>query len=137
VPPHFNFAPLENALDGLTDSSEKLSSAWAKAQAAGWGLPPGSIARINQLMMQSGPALLDKDGLPHRPWFKNMIYAPGAYTGYEAKPLPGVLEAMDRKDWAEAESQIPREAQALLRETKIVDEITAVLNEEAKQSSAP
>jgi len=137
VPPHFNFAPLQNTLDGLTDSAEKLSAAWAKAQAAGWSLPQTSIARINQLMMQSGPALTDKGGLPHRPWFKNMIYAPGAYTGYEAKPLPGVLEAMDRKDWAEAESQIPREAEALAREIKIVDQITAVLNEESKQTSPP
>ncbi|MDQ2843835.1 MAG: M28 family metallopeptidase [Acidobacteriota bacterium] len=127
VPPHFNFAPLQNALDELTDSAGKLSKAWNKAQADDWSLPATTIARVNQLMMQSGPALTDPAGLPHRPWFKNMIYAPGAYTGYEAKPLPGVLEAMDRKDWAEAESQIPREADALRREAKIIDEITAAL----------
>lgn len=130
VPPHFNFAPLQNALDALTDSSNKFSAAWTKAQANGWTLPAASIARINRLMMESGPALTDPAGLPHRQWFKNMIYAPGAYTGYEAKPLPGVLEAMDRKDWAEAESQIPREAEALRREAAIVDQITAALGTE-------
>ena len=127
VPPHFNFSPLQNALDALSDSASKLSTAWEKCQSNGWNVPPATIARINQLMMQSGPALTDPAGLPHRPWFKNMIYAPGAYTGYEAKPLPGVLEAMDRKDWPEAESQIPREADALQRETKIVDQITGLI----------
>ena len=133
VPPHFNFAPLQNALQELSDSSDHLSAAWAKAQSRDWNLPAPAMARINHLLMQSGPELTDAAGLPHRPWFKNMIYAPGAYTGYEAKPLPGVLEAMDRKDWAEAESQIPREAEALRRETKIVEEITSILNGEPLQ----
>ncbi len=136
VPPHFNFAPLQNALDELSDSASKLAKAWSKAQTNGWALPEATIAQVNQLMMQSGPALTDPGGLPHRPWFKNMIYAPGAYTGYQAKPLPGVLEAMDRKDWAEAESQIPREADALRRETKIVEQITAELTEEPAQTAA-
>ena len=135
VPPHFNFAPLQNALDELSEGAGKLAKAWSKAQANGWELPQATIARVNQLMMQSGPALTDPAGLPHRPWFKNMIYAPGAYTGYQAKPLPGVLEAMDRKDWAEAESQIPREADALRRETKIVEQITAALTEEPTQTA--
>ncbi len=135
VPPYFNFAPLQNALSDLSESAGKLSTAWSKAQSNGWTLPPATIARVNQLMMQSGPALTDAAGLPHRPWFKNMIYAPGAYTGYEAKPLPGMLEAMDRKDWTEAQSQVPREADALNRETKIIDEITSVLSGETAQSA--
>ncbi len=136
VPPYFDFAPLQNALEGLSDSANKLSAAWTKAQANNWPLPESTIARINRLVMESGPALTDPAGLPHRPWFKNMIYAPGAYTGYEAKPLPGVLEAMDRKDWAEAQSQVPREAEALVRETKIVDQITAALRNETAQTAS-
>jgi N-acetylated-alpha-linked acidic dipeptidase len=135
VPPYFDFAPLQNALQGLSDSANKLASAWNKAQSNNWSLPESTIARINRLMLESGPALTDAAGLPHRPWFKNMIYAPGAYTGYEAKPLPGVLEAMDRKDWAEAQSQVPREAEALVRETKIVDQITAALGNEKIQTA--
>jgi N-acetylated-alpha-linked acidic dipeptidase len=132
VPPYFDFAPMQNALTELQESAEKLSTAWERAQTGDWKLPAETLTQINQLMMQTGPALLDEEGLPHRPWFKNMIYAPGAYTGYEAKPLPGVLEAMDRRDWAEAQSQIPREAAALRRETKIIDEITTLLASSAK-----
>jgi N-acetylated-alpha-linked acidic dipeptidase len=127
IPPYFNFAPLENAADKLTVSAEHLSKALAKVESNGLALPTETLNRLNHLLMESGPALTDAAGLPGRPWFKNMIYAPGAYTGYEAKPLPGALEAMDRKNWVEAESQIPREAQALDRERRLIDEMTATL----------
>jgi N-acetylated-alpha-linked acidic dipeptidase len=137
VPPHFNFAPLQNALDDLSGSSARLSKVWNKTQGAGWNVPPDTINRINALLIQSGPALTDAAGLPGRPWFKNMIYAPGAYTGYEAKPLPGVLEALDRKNWTEAESQIPRAAAALERERKIVDEIANTIDESGGNVQAP
>jgi N-acetylated-alpha-linked acidic dipeptidase len=135
VPPHFNFAPLENAVDALSESADRLSKAIGQVESNGLELSPGTTARLNTLMMRSGPALTDSAGLPHRPWFQNMIYAPGAYTGYEAKPLPGVLEALDRKDWAEAESQIPREAEALERERKLIDEMAAALNSGASSST--
>ena len=127
IPPYFNFAPLENASDSLAASADRLAKAWSKAQDAGLSLPAGKIDAINHLLMQIGHALTDAAGLPGRPWFKNQIYAPGAYTGYESKPLPGALEAMDRKNWTEAESQIPREAEALDREVKLLDQITALL----------
>jgi N-acetylated-alpha-linked acidic dipeptidase len=127
VPPYFNFAPLENATDALSASAGRLSKALAKVESNGLELPQETVKRVNQLLIESGPALTDPEGLPGRSWFKNMIYAPGAYTGYEAKPLPGALEAMDRKNWSEAESQIPREAEALKRETKLIDEITSAL----------
>ncbi len=130
APWHFNFAPLENALDALTASADRYSKAIANAQSNGMTLTNSTLLRVNNLLIQSGPALTDPAGLPGRPWFKNQIYAPGAYTGYEAKPLPGVLEALDRKNWKEAESQIPREADALEREIKIIDEATAALQRE-------
>lgn len=134
VPPYFNFAPLENATSRLSASSERLSKVLTKVESSGLNLQPEMLDRLNRLLMASGPALTDNAGLPGRPWFKNMIYAPGAYTGYEAKPLPGALEAMDRKNWAEAESQIPREAAALDRECKLIEELITAL-ESADRSS--
>jgi N-acetylated-alpha-linked acidic dipeptidase len=126
-PPYFNFAPLENAVDALERSGERYAKALEKVRADGLELPAAVTARVNLLMMRSGPALTDEAGLPARPWFKNQIYAPGAYTGYEAKPLPGVLEALDRKNWKEAESQVPREAEAIEREIRIIDAATAAI----------
>lgn len=127
MPPYMNFAPLENAVEALKRSAERYANAVAKVKANGRELPPAVLARVNQLLMKSGPALTDAGGLPGRPWFKNQIYAPGAYTGYEAKPLPGVLEAIDRKNWPEAESQAPREAAAIEREVKIIDAASAAI----------
>lgn len=135
APPYFNFAPLQNATDALSTSAGRLSKALAKIELNGLELPRETLARLNKLLLESGPALTDPQGLPGRPWFKNMIYAPGAYTGYEAKPLPGVLEALDRKNWSEAESQIPREAEALKREAKLIDEMTATLQSAGGEST--
>lgn len=132
MPPYINFAPLQNAVEALKRSAERYADALAKTQAKGGELPKAVLARVNQLLMQSGPALTDDGGLPARPWFKNQIYAPGAYTGYEAKPFPGVLEAMDRKNWSEAESQVPREAAAIAREISIIDAAEAALEAAAK-----
>jgi N-acetylated-alpha-linked acidic dipeptidase len=56
---------------------------------------------------------LNEKGLPERPWFKNQIYAPGAYTGYGAKPIAAVREHMDERKWKEADAQIPQVAQAI------------------------
>jgi N-acetylated-alpha-linked acidic dipeptidase len=136
VPPHFNFAPLENAIDALTASADRFAKAISKVQLDEIALPASTTTRVNQLLVESGPMLTDGGGLPNRPWFQNQIYAPGAYTGYEAKPLPGVLEAMDRKNWKQAESQIPREAEALERETKVIDEAAAALQNASTASLA-
>ncbi len=129
VPPHFNFAPLENATDALSKSAEQYSKALAHLRAGGTLPDQAALTRINRLLMQAGPKLTDPAGLPDRPWFKNQVYAPGAYTGYESKPLPGVLEAMDRKDWTTAQAQVPRAAAALERECALIDELTALLNQ--------
>jgi N-acetylated-alpha-linked acidic dipeptidase len=136
APPHFNFAPLENAADTLTASADRFAKTISKVQSNNMALPASTIVRVNKLLIESGPMLTDAVGLPNRPWFKNQIYAPGAYTGYEAKPFPGVLEAMDRKNWKEAESQIPREAEALERETKVIDEAVAALQDASTASPA-
>jgi N-acetylated-alpha-linked acidic dipeptidase len=125
APQHFEFAKLQNAADVLTHSAETFGKATARLLESGTALDHDALVRINAILMQAGPALTDPAGLPHRPWFKNQIYAPGAYTGYESKPLPGIQEAMDRRNWAEAESQIPREAEALVREAAVIDRASA------------
>lgn len=129
APPYFNFAPLENAAEALTRSAERFEKLAARFRTGGLTLDNGTRVRLNRLLMESGPKLTDAAGLPGRPWFKNQIYAPGAYTGYESKPLPGVLEAMDRKDWGEAQSQVPRAAAALERETAAIEAAADLLEQ--------
>jgi len=68
---------------------------------------------VNADLLRVSRLFLNEKGLPERPWFKNQIYAPGAYTGYGAKPIAAVREYMDEKKWKEADAQIPQVAQAV------------------------
>jgi N-acetylated-alpha-linked acidic dipeptidase len=114
VPPYMNFAPMKNALDLLKKSSERYSKALAKFQAAGsTELPMSTLDAVNADLLNISRLFLNEKGLPERPWFKNQIYAPGAYTGYGAKPVAAVREYMDQKKWKEADAQIPMVAQVI------------------------
>ena len=67
---------------------------------------------------------LTERGLPERPWFKHQVYAPGAYTGYGAKPIAAVREYMDEKKWTEAEAQVPVVAKVLNDVAAAIDKAT-------------
>jgi len=77
---------------------------------------------VNAKLLQSERKLASQDGLPGRPWFKHMIYAPGQYTGYGVKTIPGVREAIEQKKWKEADDQMQRAAAVLLDEAALIDE---------------
>jgi len=109
VPPFLNFAPMKNAVDLLKKSSERYSKALSDWRAKGSpALSPQSLALINSDLIAVPRMFLNEKGLPERPWFKNQIYAPGAYTGYGAKPVAAVREYMDEKKRKEAEAQVPQ-----------------------------
>ena len=82
---------------------------------------------INTKLLQTERKLTSEDGLPGRPWFKHMIYAPGYYTGYGVKTIPGVREAMEQKKWKEADEQIARVAQILQDEATLINSIATEL----------
>jgi N-acetylated-alpha-linked acidic dipeptidase len=114
VPPYINFAPMKNAVDRLKKASGRYSKILADWQAKGSpALPASALGSVNDDLLQVSRLFLNEGGLPERPWFKNQIYAPGAYTGYGAKPIAAVREYMDQKKWLEAEAQVPRVAQAI------------------------
>jgi len=71
--------------------------------------------------------LLDPTGLPGRPWFKNMIYAPGMYTGYGVKTLPAVRETLEQKQWNEVDPRIAATAAAIEREASLLKDATRTL----------
>jgi N-acetylated-alpha-linked acidic dipeptidase len=128
VPPFLNFAPLENASETLTRSADRYEKAFKKVWEASERSPKGSTVRaINQLLIQSERKLTDDAGLPGRPWFKHMIYAPGAYTGYGVKTIPGVREAIEQKKWKEAEMEIGRAGRVLENEAELIDAATLEL----------
>ena len=116
VPPFLNFAPLENGAAALSKSAERYEKALAKATLAG-----RNLASLNAKLIQMERGLTDPAGLPRRPWFRHQLYAPGFYTGYGVKTIPAVREAIEQKQWAEAETQIARVGKVLQNEARMVD----------------
>lgn len=83
-----------------------------------------TLSALNGLIMQVERDFLDERGLPGRPWYKNLSTAPGYYTGYGAKTLPGVREALEAKQWDVANEQAQRLREAILRATATVQKVT-------------
>ncbi len=99
--PHLNFAPLHNALQALQASAKDCDAGLAS------GVPSEeTVKALNSILLRLERSMTRRDGLPGRPWFRHHIYAPGFYTGYGVKTLPAVREALEARDWAEAERQI-------------------------------
>lgn len=122
VPPFMNFAPLKNGVEAMKKSADRYQAAVAKAFAEGKpALPQASVDRLNADLLKVHLAFLNERGLPERPWFKNQVYAPGAYTGYGAKPLAAVREYMDAKKWTEAEAEVPGVGNVLQNAADAID----------------
>jgi N-acetylated-alpha-linked acidic dipeptidase len=130
VPPYLNFTPLGNASDELSHSAERYQAALKKAWPA--GVPAATLQDLNQKLMESERHLTSSDGLLRRPWYKHMLYAPGLYTGYGVKTLPGVREAIEEKLWAEADSEILRAAKVLDSESTLINSAAAELEQAAR-----
>jgi N-acetylated-alpha-linked acidic dipeptidase len=124
VPPSINFAPLDNAASALTQAADRYKKSLEGARSR---LTPDQIGAINKGLIQSERHLTDTAGLPRRAWYRHMLYAPGFYTGYGVKTMPGVREALEQKDYAEAEREIVRVAEALTREAQFIDGLTQAL----------
>ncbi|HKU27313.1 MAG TPA: transferrin receptor-like dimerization domain-containing protein, partial [Candidatus Sulfotelmatobacter sp.] len=121
LPPHLNFAPMQNAGEVLAQSAARYRKALSAKQtmldesASEW------LRALNEELIQSERKLTSDDGLPRRPWFKHLLYAPGIYSGYGVKTVPGVREGIEQKRYAEAEEEIGRVAKALQDEAALID----------------
>ncbi len=133
LPPYLNFAPLDNAVDGLARAADRYEQAFTKAQANGGAVLAKPAAQaLNATLRQSERALTTTAGLPRRPWYRHLIYAPGFYTGYGVKTLPGVREAIEQRHWKEADEQITMAAQALQAETEVITKAAEQLEQLAQ-----
>jgi N-acetylated-alpha-linked acidic dipeptidase len=123
--PQLNFAPLLNALDSLNHSASRYDRAYSRAVAEGRSV----IAKgVNERLVQAERALTSTEGLKNRPWYVHMLYAPGFYTGYGVKTIPGVREAIEQGQWQDADREIARAASALEREATLISGISATLS---------
>jgi N-acetylated-alpha-linked acidic dipeptidase len=126
--PSLEFGPLREASARLERSASAYDTAFTRAADSDFRLPSGEIAELNALLQGVEQSLLSKGGLPGREWYKHMLYAPGLYTGYGAKTLPAVREAIELHRWPEAVSHIPTVADTLNAAAQRLDEATARLS---------
>jgi N-acetylated-alpha-linked acidic dipeptidase len=108
-----NFSPVTAAAKNFQDAGAKILQKQK--------IPPRNPTRLNQALRDVERALLVPEGLPHRPWYRHAIYAPGEYTGYAAVVIPGVNEALDKGDAERARQQLAVLAAALERAAKVMD----------------
>ena len=125
--PYLNFAPLRNAVASLTASAKVFDSAYAAALADPARLTPARAATVNATLGTAEQALLSERGLPGRSWYRHMVFAPGLYTGYGAKTLPGVREAIEERHWDEAADYVVVTAAAVDAYRHVLDDATAAL----------
>ncbi|WP_298735468.1 transferrin receptor-like dimerization domain-containing protein [uncultured Chitinophaga sp.] len=120
--PYIDFSALQNALVALDRASAKLADSLAKST-----ISPAARQSLNEALYKAEQSLLTDGGLPRRSWYKHTIYAPGFYTGYGVKTLPGVREAIEQRNWKEAREQIQVAAAAVNRLSAKLDEITTLI----------
>ena len=101
---------MKTALDSLKKNADKLAADWQKQSQTDI-----NHDKLNRALYHAEQELLDADGLPRRPWYKHTLYAPGFYTGYGVKTLPGIREAIEQRNWPEAQQQISVVAAAVMR----------------------
>jgi N-acetylated-alpha-linked acidic dipeptidase len=119
--PSLNFSPLQNALTRLQESARNYHAARIKSA------PREVQNELDQILIKTERALIRSEGLPRRNWYRHQIYAPGFYTGYGVKTLPGVREAIEQRNWKEASEQIEVTAAAIQRFTAEIDRATKII----------
>jgi N-acetylated-alpha-linked acidic dipeptidase len=100
--PYLDFSNLENTMAQLKKTSEEFQKEYSNAIQ----LPVNKQNELNEILFKIERSLINENGLPKRPWYKHQIYAPGLYTGYGVKTLPGIREAIEQRNWKESQENI-------------------------------
>ncbi len=106
--PYLDFSPLQNAIAALQKSADSLTAISTKAVNSAT-----DHDALNKKLYEAEQQLLLVNGLPRRGWYKHALYAPGFYTGYGVKTMPGIREAIEQRNWKEAQEQIYLVAEAI------------------------
>jgi N-acetylated-alpha-linked acidic dipeptidase len=125
--PFLDLTALDNAVTRLTAAARAFDNAYAAQLGAGATLSADRARAVNALLRALEHSLTDPRGLPGRSWYTNLIYAPGMLTGYGAKTLPGVREAIEQGQWQTAEDYGRRTAAVLGAYSDQLDRATALL----------
>lgn len=128
VPQALDFSSLKDGVKNLKDAAAAFQQAFEKLQQGGAAnAASGAFQDVNQDLIRAQRDLLTDAGLPNRPWYKNQLYAPGIYTGYGVKTVPAVREAIEQKNWHQAEQEIAIVAGVLEKEADAINTAASAL----------
>ena len=117
--PFLDFSPLQNALEQLKKSTDSLRVAFQNK------IKTNNVSEsFNQSLYRAEQQLLNETGLPRRAWYKHTIYAPGFYTGYGVKTMPGIREAIEQRKWKETQDQIEVDAKTIMKLADYLNDVT-------------
>lgn len=125
--PYLNFSDLENAMVQLKNKAEEFQKQYKGATQ----LPVEKQKELNQILFKVEQSLINDKGLPRRPWYKHEIYAPGYYTGYGVKTLPAIREAIEQRNWKEAQEGIQVVSKTMEAYAQQVQQATNVIGKKA------
>jgi N-acetylated-alpha-linked acidic dipeptidase len=121
--PFLDFSSIENAMTQLKKSTEELKGKYEGAIK----LQAPAQTELNNILFKLERSLLNEKGLPGRAWYKHQVYAPGYYTGYGVKTLPGIREAIEQRNWKEAQENIAIVANTIANYQQKVQEALNIL----------
>jgi N-acetylated-alpha-linked acidic dipeptidase len=127
VVPYLNFSELENKMVELKTQAEEFQKLYANSTQ----LSAEKRKELNQVLFQVERALINEKGLPRRNWYKHQVYAPGFYTGYGVKTLPGIREGIEERHWKEAQDNIEVVAKTIEGYTNEVKQATTIVKPKA------
>jgi N-acetylated-alpha-linked acidic dipeptidase len=125
--PYLNFSELENVMMGLKTTAEEFQKNYGN----GVQLSAEKQKELNDILFKVERSLLNDKGLPRRSWYKHQIYAPGLYTGYGVKTLPGIREAIEQRNWKEAQENIQIVSRTMETYTEQVKKAAAIVGKKA------
>jgi len=127
VVPYLNFSELENKMAELKTQAEEFQKSYAN----GTQLSPEKQKELNKVLFTVERTLINEKGLPRRSWYKHQVYAPGFYTGYGVKTLPGIREGIEERHWKEAQDNIEVVAKTIEVYTNEVKQATSIVKPKA------
>jgi N-acetylated-alpha-linked acidic dipeptidase len=125
APPDMDFTVLDNAITALDAAAVKFNQARSSMKA----ISPEKLAALNESLATAERKLLSAQGLPRRPWVQHTLYAPGWFTGYGVKTLPGVREALEDGRYPEAKEQLVIVSNALDTEAAYIDKLASQIGQ--------
>ena len=125
--PDIDVSQMQEAVDRLETAAEKFDRAYDKLAREDFALSADRKGELDKLIYTLDRRLMREEGLPRRPWYRNHIYAPGYYTGYAAKTLPGVREAIEEAKWQEVQEQMRKLSEVLTAYSEQLDQATDLM----------